>query len=88
MKKVEGGRECCGCPRQQSQTGNKFGFKMTIFNERFDFMHSAHFKLLNKSTFNKRHFVKFVITVSGHRDYWPQAPKNLAMPLHGTLSKD
>ena len=32
MKKVEGGRECCGCPRQQSQTDNKFGFKITIFN--------------------------------------------------------
>jgi len=48
LRKVERGSECCGCPRQQSQMGSKFGFKITIFNERSDFMHSTHFKLFKK----------------------------------------
>jgi hypothetical protein len=55
-----GGREGVGvvvAPDSRVKWATNFGFKMTIFNERFDFMHSTYFKLLNTSTFNKRHFL-------------------------------
>jgi hypothetical protein len=72
--------------QQQSLRGSKFGGQMSILNEKSDFLYSTNFKLLSEiwenSINNCDFFFKLIISVRGdHCDYWPQAPKNLAMAL-------
>jgi hypothetical protein len=43
-----GGGELCGCSGQQILRGTKFGGKMHILKENFNFLRSANFKLLSR----------------------------------------
>lgn len=76
----EGGvARCVAAPQARSARWSKIDVKINILKDKFDFLDSKIFKLLNRikgNTINNWDIFKFIIPLTGgHSDYWPLGPE-------------